>query len=203
MSASVGISRSLGAAIRFSSDWFSPVLKRPVSSNRCSAHLMMIPFLITILSFSSGCGEEQSRSDNENERSGEEILRRIQAEIHGDDERGNGIRDDVEQWVDHNFRSDPNRRAALRQLAKDYQTALMTTGQGELSLEASTSITQSIRCMKHFFAEESELTLLQLKAVVLNSDVRVRAWLKASQHLQDSGAKVDLSPSGGACRFQF
>lgn len=198
--ASMELSLSLEAAMPFSSDGHRPVLTRPVRSKRRTAHLMMSLFLITALPLSSGCGEDRSGSDNE--RSGEEILQLIQAEIQGDDKQGNGIRDDVEQWIDHNFGSVPDHRAALRQLAKDYQAALMATGQGKLSLEASASIIQSIRCMKHFFGEASEQTLLQLKAVVLNSDVRVRAWLKAHQQLEDSGAKVDLSPSGGACRFQ-
>ena len=203
MSASVGVARSLEVAIRSAFDSFWSVLGRPVSPNRYITHLFMIPFLMTLLFFSAACGEEHLGSGGENPRSGEEILRLIQAEIHGEDKQGNGIRDDVELWVDSNFGSDRNHREALRQLAKDYQTALMTTGEGRLSLEASASITQSVRCMKHFFAEESELTLLQLKAVILNSDVRVRAWLKANQHLEDSGRQVDLSPSGGACRFEF
>jgi hypothetical protein len=129
-----------------------------------------------------------------------DIEAEIQRDVRGDDLDEDGIRDDVGQWVLDRFADDSRRQQAFLQLAADYQTVLITTGSLETSLGSLISLSQSLGCVRYVAGTDAEPLITQFKAVVLDRDVRVRAWLKAYDRWQDSGMGDVSAPSASSCR---
>lgn len=118
--------------------------------------------------------------------------RQIASEIEGADLNRNGIRDDVEEWVREEFFEDAVERRAFLQLAGDYQRVLLTTSRVAESLRSLLQLSASLACVRQLQTSDAEVQIVRLKAVVLDTDVRVRAWLKAYDRLEDAG--IDQAP---------
>ena len=131
----------------------------------------------------------------------EAILEQYTADIAGADRDSNGIRDDVDAWLSTQFPQPDPLGAAVRQLAGDYQRALTTTASAEASLGSLVRLAESVGCLHHVAGPAANDVITQLKAVVLDSDIRVRAWLKAYERWQASGMAGLAAPSASTCRF--
>lgn len=125
----------------------------------------------------------------------------LTSEIRGLDADRNGIRDDVEEWIAAQFPEASPERKALLQLAADYQSVLLTTNNAEKSVESLQALSGSMGCLRYVLTSDAEVRIAQFKAVVLDSDIRVRAWLKAYDRLKDFGIGASSTPSASNCRF--
>ncbi len=122
-------------------------------------------------------------------------------DIRGADVNENGIRDDVEQWIDGRFTERPHDRQAFLQVAADYQSVLLTTGKPEASRRSLLRLSESLRCVRHLSGSGVDEEIARFKAVVLDTDLRVRAWLKASERMERSGIAAESNSSASSCRF--
>ena len=131
----------------------------------------------------------------------EDIEAQYARDIKGTDRDANGIRDDVEAWIDQQSAAGRPERNALLQVAANYQGVLQTTGNLQQSLAQLLRLSESMRCVRYVFQADADSQIVQLKAVVLDRDIRVRAWLKAYERFEQAGLGVDSTPSASACRF--
>lgn len=127
----------------------------------------------------------------------------LTSEIRGSDVNQNGIRDDVEAWIARQFPEGSRERKAYLQLAADYQSVLLTTNNTEKSVDSLRALSVSNGCFRYVLGSEADVRIVQFKAVVLDSDIRVRAWLKAYDRLKDFGIGADPIPSAASCRFRL
>lgn len=130
-----------------------------------------------------------------------DILAGISRDIRGIDSNADGVRDDIAAWIQERFVSDPVARLAFLQLAADYQQVLVSTGDLTASLSSLLRLSQSLNCVHAVGGQDATGHLLEFKALLLDSDVRVRAWLKAQQRWQEGGFGTDAAPSATDCRF--
>jgi hypothetical protein len=131
----------------------------------------------------------------------EGLVAQFTTDIAGEDGDGNGIRDDVDAWMAGQFPGADPMASAVRQLATDYQGVLTTTAAAEASLANLVRLAESVGCVHHVAGLDANEVITQLKAVVLDSDIRVRAWLKAEERWQASGMAGMASSSATNCRF--
>lgn len=127
----------------------------------------------------------------------------LTSEIRGPDANRNGIRDDVETWIARQFPEGAPERKAYLQLAADYQSVLLTTSNAKESVHNLRTLAVSIGCLRYVLGSDAAVQIAQFKAVVLDSDIRVRAWLKAYDRLKDVGIEASSTPSASNCRFSM
>lgn len=125
----------------------------------------------------------------------------LTAEIRGLDVNQNGIRDDVETWIARRFPTGSPEQLAYLQLAADYQRVLLTTNHVQSSVQSLRTLAGSIGCLRYVLGSDAAVQIAQFKAVVLDSDIRVRAWLKAYDRIKDFGVEASSTPSASNCRF--
>ncbi|MCC7241491.1 MAG: hypothetical protein IT180_06175 [Acidobacteria bacterium] len=128
-------------------------------------------------------------------------MQQLWDEIRGADLNHNGVRDDVESWILERSEDGSADRRALLQLAADYQSVLTTTSNAKESQQSLLRLSDSRRCLERVAGAEAEPQIVHLKAVVLDTDVRVRAWLKAYDRLEKSGIGGGQTSSTSGCRF--
>lgn len=130
----------------------------------------------------------------------EDFEERLMREIRGVDRNHDGVRDDVEAWILDRFEDDAAGRQAFLQLAADYQRVLLTTGDPQASHSSLLELAGSLSCVRYVMKSDAEARIAQLKAVVLDSDIRVRVWLKAHDRLQKAGIGAEsMIPSASSC----
>jgi hypothetical protein len=157
--------------------------------------LMALVLVALVLTRSSARFQDGQRSASQ------DFQEQLTRDIGGADLNQNGIRDDVEEWIDKRFDDSARDRKAFLQLAVDYQRVLVTTGNAQASRSNVLRLSESLRCVRYVLGSGADEEIAQFKAIVLNSDLRVRAWLKAYERLTVSGVAADSSPSASSCRF--
>ena len=102
------------------------------------------------------------------------------ASIAGVDANNNGVRDDIEDYINRTY-PDPNQRAALMQNAQA-DVALLTVNTEDLNkvAEAATMLDRSLDCSRKFFSSEDlyNNATREILAMHMNTEVRFRAYAK-------------------------
>lgn len=119
------------------------------------------------------------------------------------------VRDDVQRWIFLQFPNSKKVRVGLRQVAADYQAALLVAGDKEASVQATRRLRRSLECACAVLnqatqarAPECQQVQTRLRAVILNTRLRSDAGNLSSR--QFSGQVFRLLPQGerkNACRF--
>lgn len=124
--------------------------------------------------------------------------------LFGRDADGNGVRDDIDAWIDRTYPKSARARAALKQLASDYQYVLSVADDREKAKNAILArFNQSLVCADQVF-EKAYLETERLEAEILNTYERSERWLKADGYL--SGTVIEMGSEEdrkSACRFDL
>ena len=152
---------------------------------------------VALLLVWTGRWQPFSASDETEAKSIEEQFR---VRIAGEDRDADGIRDDIGEWASDAFGDDSFRRQAVLQLAADYQSVLVTTASPEESKAALARLAESVACVQHVAGAGATSLMTEVKAIILDSDIRVRAWLKALERWEKTGMAPAVS-SASTCRF--
>lgn len=103
--------------------------------------------------------------------------------LEGIDSDKNGIRDDVQIWINKNYPLDqkPNIHKALNQLAQSYQNVLVHSNEKELAISYKVKNLEGITCLTWITGEPgaSRYYFKELESQILNTSVRIKASLKA------------------------
>lgn len=144
-----------------------------------------------------------TRSSGAPHDAGHDDLAQLISEIRGADQNQDGIRDDVEHWIVERYGEVSSHRKALLQLAADYQSVLLTAGDRQKSRNSLIRLSESLGCVRYELKSNAEEAIVRFKAVVLDTDVRVRVWLKAYERLKETGVAAESHPQASDCRFSI
>ncbi len=100
------------------------------------------------------------------------------ATVAGLDSDANGVRDDVDAYIDETY-SDPAVRGALRQYAKAVQIAMIDAGSAALSATHAVERFRAIECVMAQRPDDFPIVFSELRARILNTDQRTSAYLQA------------------------
>ena len=113
----------------------------------------------------------------------------------GIDSNVNGIRDDVEIWINNNTTNTPNKdmynvRMALRQISKGLQSAIKFKDNKPMARKYMLESILGQSCLKAINNKELKELDSDLNLIIINSEQRFFAWAKAQASL--SGQSLNL-----------
>jgi hypothetical protein len=121
--------------------------------------------------------------------------------LEGVDANGNGIRDDIDAFIDRSYSTELQRRAA-RQMAANLQKTLLANKEDKAALkQVDTGAGRAIRCLFLRFdgsngSKHPEAVSQELESVTANTKERLKAYLAYSKAMD--GAVMSL-PEGDTC----
>lgn len=104
------------------------------------------------------------------------------ASVGGSDANGNGIRDDIDQYIAATF-SDANQTAAARQFATALHAAVLHAGDKAAALANAARVTAAIDCMASFADQTAFDRILEIQPLELNDSARTQAWLAYNEQI--------------------
>jgi hypothetical protein len=107
------------------------------------------------------------------------------ATLEGVDVNDNGIRDDIERWIALTYPNSEKIRQALIQNYYPLQNIMIhaRAGDRDAVYNDMTALQRSSECLHYILPDEAYLLMRELKAVVVNTDERVYAYLDSSRIL--------------------
>jgi hypothetical protein len=128
------------------------------------------------------------------------------ATLLGVDSDNDGIRDDVQRWINENFSNKPIvLKLAFKQYAIAMQSSLPTSNNKTLSIQTSHATLKSQGCLYEVGDEtgipgrEQEEIRKKIKLMYLNTKERIEAELKADENFH--GQEVTILSKEEACNF--
>lgn len=100
--------------------------------------------------------------------------------IAGPDANGNGVRDDIEQWIDNRQDLTPAQKRAALQMAAVMQRLLLVDLKDDAALQASAEASaDAVSCLHDNFTEFDKASKLgrQIEAFTANTEPRARRYL--------------------------
>lgn len=113
----------------------------------------------------------------------------------GVDTDQNGIRDDIQIWINKKFAQKPNLKNGMQQMASALQTQILSTSNKELSILSTYNFLRSMRCVGALVTLDETMRLKNsLKNEALNTKDRLYAEIKANEHFSGQGYSVSIDP---------
>lgn len=128
------------------------------------------------------------------------------ATIAGVDTDRNGIRDDIQIWINEEFKDRPTVKLAMEQLARDRTLQLLTTSNIEESRRVTTKALDSGICLYSVVGIDRKEKLFQeLEERLVNTKDRIHASIQASANFSGSGYELagDKEEKKATCDFDF
>lgn len=100
------------------------------------------------------------------------------ATVAGVDTDSDGVRDDVETYIDQTYSDTPTRNA-LRQLAKAAQSTMIDAGNAGLSATHAAERFRAIECLMAQRPNDFPSVFADLRGRILNTTLRTNAYLQA------------------------
>lgn len=166
---------------------------------KTAASLRVMAMGLTI--FLTACGGGKSTDKPSNSAESTVTASRIaldeDTDVHGTDADHNGIRDDIESFIDRSGET-PARQVALRQLSTALQQAVTTDVAQTVALKVTAGqMNLAIACMwDRFDARQAPAQVTRMEALTANTKERSRAYEAYNQAV--SGMSFPL-PKGNGC----
>lgn len=100
----------------------------------------------------------------------------------GPDADGNGVRDDIDQYIAQTYPNSTKTRAAPTQYAQAAQQSLLDANDKQLSIRHGLERGNAIDCLRYIRGDQASVIFDALRAQILNTSERSIAYLKADQH---------------------
>jgi hypothetical protein len=118
-----------------------------------------------------------------------------QETVAGIDANGDGVRDDIEAYIDTTYpvpaQRDTNR--ALRQVARAAQATMVDASDPVRSVSHAAERFRALECLMARRSSDFHLVFVELRARVLNTTTRSAAYLQADNHV--TAGNVPLLPA--------
>jgi hypothetical protein len=109
----------------------------------------------------------------------------------GIDSDRDGIRDDVQRWINESYPDSLKKRLALKQSARDFQLDLLSFENKELSIQAAKQGLNSSNCIDYIFGlEEASKISKKFQALFLNTNERILAEMKGNQNFSGQSYRL-------------
>jgi hypothetical protein len=121
--------------------------------------------------------------------------------LEGTDANGNGVRDDIDAFIERNYSTEPQRRAASQLAAHFQRTILVDKSDRDALKRQSVHGARAVRCIYARFngadgSKQPAAVGYELEAITANTKERLKAYLAYSKGLD--GAVVSM-PEGDTC----
>lgn len=111
--------------------------------------------------------------------------------LEGIDSDGDGVRDDVQRWINTAFAGSEKKRRALKQFAKYKQSLLINSFNRERSIAISHQLFGSTNCLQYAFQGLAYYdSVKSLEAKMANTEVRLKADIKAQSNLHGQSYRL-------------
>lgn len=115
--------------------------------------------------------------------------------VAGVDSDGDGIRDDIQRWINEEFADKPKAKMAMKQVAMGLQLNLLSVANKEQSIIASNRYLNDLTCLDYTMGiDEGDAFRQKLKSKVLNTKDRHYADIKASDNFSGEGWTLPNTP---------
>ena len=115
------------------------------------------------------------------------------ATVGGIDSDNDGIRDDVQIWINETYKNQPQTKLAVRQMAGAFQNLLITAGDRDISIIAARGFLNSTTCLEEITGtNEESLIRRSLKKIFLNTKERLLAEIKANGYFSGQSYTIDV-----------
>lgn len=123
------------------------------------------------------------------------------ATVAGVDSDNDGIRDDIQRWINETYTSEPKAKLAMKQYATSYQLELTTVDNKEQSIQAIFNSTDADQCLKGMIGLDSAIEARdKLIGRYLNTKARLAAEKKADLNFHGQGG---VAPDNQLALCQF
>jgi len=125
------------------------------------------------------------------------------ATVEGIDSDGDGVRDDVQIWIETNYPNSERMRMALRQVAVTTQEYMKGAASFDATFQNHIVVSRALRCL-YFVSEtpgEAHDSFAELHAKILNTLMRSKVMLSADRHLSGMILRGYKGPRNEACNF--
>jgi hypothetical protein len=112
--------------------------------------------------------------------------------LEGIDSDGDGVRDDIQRYIALTYPDSERTRTALIQYTKVIQFTLLDADNSEVSTVHARERERAIDCLYYINPDKANVIHSQLRARILNTDIRSRAYIISDGHL---GERTFLLPS--------
>ncbi|MCC6396714.1 MAG: PEP-CTERM sorting domain-containing protein [Bacteroidetes bacterium] len=117
------------------------------------------------------------------------------ATLEGIDSDGNGVRDDVQRYIIFTYPNSEKTRIALMVMAKASQLTVLQSSDKDAAIKNTEDFTRAQQCLEHFIFYRTARTLKNdLRAELLNTETRTKAWLDAQQLTAGEVRTVAIQP---------
>ena len=126
------------------------------------------------------------------------------ATIAGVDSDNDGVRDDIQRWINEEFNSQPKMKAAVRQVAMARQLDLLSVDDKLKSVESGKKLLESHGCIYFINGiDEGARVSREMKERYLNTKDRLYAEIKANANFSGQAYESPNTPEGNKqlCAF--
>lgn len=103
--------------------------------------------------------------------------------LEGIDSDNDGVRDDIQRYIAIEYPHSEKMRRVLTDKAKADQALILNAHDKEKVLEINVEQDKTIDCLWYIDPGAASANRKKLKAQMLNTEERIRAWIKADSHL--------------------
>ena len=124
--------------------------------------------------------------------------------VAGVDSDGDGIRDDIQRWINETYSTQPKIKMAMNQVAMGKQLSLMNVGNKEQSIIASKKSLDSNSCAYVILGlDEGAKAIRVLKAKLLNTKDRLYTEIKANANFSGQSWDLPSTPEAKKALCEF
>jgi hypothetical protein len=156
-----------------------------------------------IVAFSCSCGDDSSKKENHDNAEDRRPVDRSLAELLGPDADGNGVRYDIDQYIEGELAGEALAQKAARQYAKALRDQLGAPDTEHHAVQSANRAFRGIDCMNFVLGRErNDVIGREIFARSFNTSERSRKHLRRGRHL--GGRTLALTPNdrlAATCQF--
>jgi hypothetical protein len=114
--------------------------------------------------------------------------------VAGVDSDGDGIRDDIQRWINEDFSSQPKIKMAVKQMAMGMQLDLLSATDKALSLVTSRKVLSDMDCLNFIVGIDEQIKIRkELESKMLNTKERHYAEIKSNANFSGQSFTVPIA----------
>lgn len=124
--------------------------------------------------------------------------------VAGIDSDGDGVRDDIQRWINETYSSQPKVKMAMREIAMGRQLDLLSVANREQSILVSKKVLDNDNCLYSIIGIDAGANIVrELKSKLLNTKDRLYAEIKANANFSGQSYRLPHTPEGekALCAF--
>lgn len=124
--------------------------------------------------------------------------------VAGVDSDRDGIRDDIQRWINEEYASQPKVKMAMRQIAMGRQLDLLSVANREQSIIVSRKVLDNNNCLYSIVGTDAGAKMIrELKSKLLNTKDRLYAEIKANSNFSGQAYESPNTPEGDTALCTF